>query len=265
MDRRIGQQLERVRRGAIDVIDPRRRRAVGVERRTQRLGAGRRRGHAEVLRHAEERLFVRSREDRPGDGVVGERQFRPPVMLPTCAGCGRQHVVSEAQSLHQTQERPVGLGFEGAGDVLPVQRHDDLAQGHLTMSANPHQHAAATHGVGPGRQRDDAEMVVVVAGACHRRRRSRQDEDHHDKGDATPHCGRSSTTMHRSLLPCYAALLAIGRDVSPFSRRLPSPPRHAGRRCAGRRAAHASTRPECRQDRSRGGPARVSKTSWPRR
>src|SRR5262249_57979719 len=93
--RQAGHRLERGRGagGTVDVADASRGRAVGIERRSERLG---RRRQAEVLGHADERGLVRPGKNGPGDRIVMQLQL-PRGRRVRLPGGGLEQVVSSVR------------------------------------------------------------------------------------------------------------------------------------------------------------------------
>ena len=100
-DRRIRQRLEC---GAADrhvqVLNLRRRRAVGVGRQSQ-LGAIRQR---EVLGLTDERHFMRSRNDRTSDVVIGDFQGRV-LQTGRAVALHSQRILAKVQAGHEADQR----------------------------------------------------------------------------------------------------------------------------------------------------------------
>ena len=161
--RRIGERLEGVVRRSIEVPDLSRRGAVGVERRSEAGG----------FRAAFERLEVRTRQDRPGDRVVGDGEAGFGSRL-----LGRRHqpVRAEPQALDQSAELTAGgIEREARRDVLAVQRHAQLIHRRAGRRLDRDERIAAADQIRARRQRANLErrprFDALPAGRDQRQRR----------------------------------------------------------------------------------------------
>ncbi len=159
----------------IEVVDARRHRAVGVERRAERAEPRR---QVEVLRLADEGLLVRPRDDRAFDGIVGQLE-RAGRHSPTAAFDG-QGVFPEREAGHQAEQR-IGAftRAERRRDVATVQRHDQRKLRIGVRIADLDEHVAAAHAVGVRGERPDPELGIGRGrvrdrGSERKRKRKRQ-------------------------------------------------------------------------------------------
>ena len=184
----IRQRLERVvLGGTVGVVDPALDRAVLIQRRPQGV-AGR---QLERLRLANERLLVRSGDDRPLDRVIDERQRGGRRVGAVRHG---QVVTTQRQPVDQPDETVMRVvGPEPIGDVSTVQRDTNIRQRRPIRSVDTHQRIAARDHVGPARQRGESERAPdgVVGGTPadrHTRRDGHRQRAGRGEGDADASC-----------------------------------------------------------------------------
>ena len=149
---RVGERLERVGLArAVVVVHSRGGGAVRVLRRAE-VGA---------FGAADERLLVRTREDRAGDRVVHQLEGVqwPPAAL--AVGVGGELVAADDEAVDQTDQPPRArpVGSEGAGHVAPVEQDPRLVDRHGLRHSDGRQHVPAADRVRTRGQRLDREPL----------------------------------------------------------------------------------------------------------
>ncbi len=144
----------------VHVVDPRRDRAVRIERLPQ-VPAGRR--QVERRGRAEEWRLVRTGEDRPGDRKVRHletprRAF--PSLRPLAGG---EDVVAVDQTRDEPHQCVAARDLpEHRGDVVAVQIHSDVAERDGAGDFDAHQDVAAADHVVSSRESGDREVVAAL-------------------------------------------------------------------------------------------------------
>src|SRR5438552_1748822 len=136
----IRQRFELVVGRAVDVIDTHCDRAVLIESLAQ-VSAGD--GENERVGHADVRLLMWAREDRPFDRPVGDEQRSLEVSIPV----GDSHgIVAETQACDEPEQRSLVRRTEHAADIFPVQGYSYTVEWDERRHFNPDQGILAADG-----------------------------------------------------------------------------------------------------------------------
>ena len=197
VDRRLGRAVEAPSgRAAVRVQHPEPLARLVVD---QRLAEPR------LDRLAHERALVGAGEDRPGDGVVDEREAILRRRRRAAVGHDGERVLAQLEPGDQPHQCPV-VALEGVGDVVAVALHAQLVE-QAARRVDPHQGVAPAHHVGIARQHLEMNRLGV-------RRRGRRNRGHQRHDANHPASGNRSDLLLPPVREMYRAGARSWRGAS---------------------------------------------------